>query len=302
MIEWWQWILLIASRGELVVSRRFCYSFFCLFLIFSFIFFANSSEAESGAEVRTLLIGDSHTVGSFGASLVQMIRSQGSQEKVARYGYTGASPRHYTSEDEKNRTLKLDYVEDVSEEHTAKISPGPVVLPQLSEIISKNKPNRIIIELGENLYSYQENDTSYSINKKLKSAEKSWKKEVDDLLQTIPTGSPCVWVLPTWTNKANQHPYFKSNDRLKKANLMMKKLIGNRCQVISGTELPELTPETVQTAEKDYLHHTKESGHLWATAVFNKIEAANQKNGSKVVNFGTSQPREPIPATSQSQK
>ncbi len=215
---------------------------------------------------QILLIGDSHSEGPFGETLTQEIRKQPGTQ-VTRYGLVGASPRHYFQISPEQRTLKMGFVEDLN----GKISRAKVgTAPNISDLVSRISPKHVVIELGENLYDYKSGQLH----------EKLWQNEVTKLLSKIPANIPCTWVLPTWTNQEKRPPYQKSNAYLKLANEKMKSFIGDRCQVISGTEITELTPENIETVKGDWLHQQKGSGERWARAVLNRMnlkQTSNQK-------------------------
>lgn len=98
-----------------------------------------------GNGTKVLMIGDSHTVGTFGTELDQKLRSTGAQ--VETYGASGSSASQWVN----GGTTSSGFV--------ARHADGSVQqppwnsrqsVPKLEELIAKNKPDVIIVNLGAN--------------------------------------------------------------------------------------------------------------------------------------------------------
>jgi lysophospholipase L1-like esterase len=143
---------------------------------------------------KVLVIGDSHTVGAFGEALVQELRAGGAE--ASRFGIVGATPRTYLTEKSEGRTL-------------------------LSDLLRERNPDTVIVALGENMIDYRGGQVNRA----------ALEKGIEPMLAALKmAGKKCTWVLPTWTDQEKRPPYQKSNDLLKRANALMKDIIGSRCQ------------------------------------------------------------------------
>lgn len=204
----------------------------------------------------TLMIGDSHSVGPFGDEMSRQLEA--TEGGFVRVGVAGSSVRHYLSSDVKVRTLKYGSVYQVRGAVERVGHTQNTVTPRMDDLLEKYHPKRVIVALGENMVNY----SSGVIN------EKALVKEIEPLLKTLEKNqAECFWFLPTWTDQENRAPYFKKNETVRQFNQTMKSILGNRCQVISGTELESWTIDKVRTVKGDWLHHSESSGKGWAQAV-----------------------------------
>ncbi|MBM3462830.1 MAG: hypothetical protein FJX76_12075 [Armatimonadetes bacterium] len=95
---------------------------------------------------RVLVIGDSHTAGTFGTELDRKLRATGAQ--VETYGSSGSSPSWWRD----GTTTRSGFVArhaDGSVEHPPWQQPHAT--PKLQELISKFKPDVLVVNLGANM-------------------------------------------------------------------------------------------------------------------------------------------------------
>lgn len=104
-----------------------------------------ASPVTIGPGTKVLEIGDSHTVGTFGQELDKKLRSTGAQ--VATYGSAGASASNYI----KGTPTTYGYSEHHADGTTSTTPYGQShATPKLEELIEKEHPNVLVINLGAN--------------------------------------------------------------------------------------------------------------------------------------------------------
>ncbi|GMU57184.1 MAG: hypothetical protein AMXMBFR33_63300 [Candidatus Xenobia bacterium] len=109
---------------------------------------STGGSTSIGSGTKVLMIGDSHTVGTFGTELDRQLRSTGAQ--VETYGASGSSATQWAN----GGTTSSGFV--------ARHANGSVEQPQwnsrqsiprLEDLIARNKPDVIIVNLGANFRS-----------------------------------------------------------------------------------------------------------------------------------------------------
>lgn len=152
---------------------------------FLFLFIIGANSFGAGPAKKLLLIGDSHTVGGFGASLDLLLKQNFAVSRVAasgastfsffrnansppdtRFCYSTRSGLVWTGYD--GRVIDVS-VDKIQSKHA----------PCVSEL-QKPLPDLLVIALGSNQLGYGELD---------------WKKQISDILSAF-KGVPCVWIAP----------------------------------------------------------------------------------------------------------
>ncbi len=189
-----------------------------------------------------LIIGDSHSVGPFGRTLDQSLRTEPDTQvrleascgSVIRWWYTGhVTPCGYLSISSKGEHTNLPKAKT----------------PLLETLIHDSKPDQIIIELGSNYLRGYPDETLISDAKRL-------------LMDIKKAGSSCVWIGPPSMRKfKNELSPFISK---------LEKMVTPQCLWINSLPLTHY-PET----GGDGVHYESpglsEIGVNWAKAVFEVI-------------------------------
>lgn len=219
---------------------------------------------------ETLIIGDSHVVGSFGEHLHKLMLQE-TKADVRTVGLAGATATSFTSTNAKQRTLSYGYADRKNQQEVLKKSGHAATAPELSVLLKESRPSRVIVELGDNFAHYQG---------ATKASDAMVEKQVQSILTTLHREAPsaqCIWVTPTWTDKSGKNTYAKSNERLKQVIHLIKKTAEPKCQVIDSTQDLGLTPDNLKTVN-DGLHFDGANGKKWATAVAAQIMKLEKKS------------------------
>jgi hypothetical protein len=228
-----------------------------MLVIFVFSLFTQAIAAP----LNTLIIGNSHVVGGLGDELHKSFRGI-KENNVRTLALAGASPRHFLDSDQQKRSLSFGFL-DLNNDNVKRVSPGTrAALPNLSEVLKTEQPERLIIELGDNFAGYKDSRKSALVNAK---------SEVKKLFASLKDfKGKCYWVTPLWTDKPGISPYYKTEQRLAEVIKIIQDEAGSRCQVIDSTKNLSLNRAEVTTL-KDGLHFGKKSSELWAKSIYNYI-------------------------------
>lgn len=226
-----------------------------------------STSVSYGAD--TLIVGDSHVAGAFGESLHKEMIQQ-TKSSVRTIGLAGASASTFVSANPKQRTLSFGYADRKNENEIIKKPGEAVTAPELKNLLTENKPQRIIIELGDIFADYKNPGKNSDV------LAVQQVKAILNVLQNEKSEAKCYWITPTWTDKPKTSPYQKSNQRLAEIIQIIKKTAEPRCKVIDSTNDLGLTQNNIQTTN-DGLHFNTANGQKWAKAAAKKI---NELEGS----------------------
>ena len=231
---------------------------------------------NSGAlAAEVLIVGDSHNVGSFGEALYQELKNEMDME-VRSVGLAGASGTTYSSNVEKQRTLRAGYANRSKKEQKVIPHGAAVTVPTLSDLIKEEQPQIVVIELGDNFAGYSSAVTDVYV-----------KNQVQSVLKQFDMKSPapkCFWITPIWTDKEGIGPYKKTNERLYQVNKLIKEAAGSRCTVLDSTKDLGLKKEEINVLN-DGIHFGPVSGKRWGKAaartISQKLRAAPGKAPSQ---------------------
>ncbi len=204
-----------------------------------------ASPVQFGPGTKVLEIGDSHTVGTFGDELDKKLRSTGSQ--VATYASAGASPDWFV----KGTPTKYGYSERHADGSKSTTPYGQShATPKLDQLIGKEKPNVIVVNLGANFRGAG----ASGIKQQVASIGEVAKKH----------GIPVVWVGPPKSSKDNGNP-----GSLNQFDQQMAAAVAPYGTYISSA------PFVPKYSGSDGLHFNGAEGtqiaRNWADGVFSKI-------------------------------
>ena len=160
-------------------KRRFFYQIHAIILA-SMV--ALSSSALAGQETRPklLFIGDSHSQGVFGDTLDGLVRENYS---VASFGVGGSTPEWW------EKGIQTPWAGWSRSSDGTEIRDNKPFTPRLSELVTQQKPNVVVIEQGTNLI--------WADQKGLVKTDAEVEAQVKTLIQTAKqSGSACVWIGP----------------------------------------------------------------------------------------------------------
>jgi hypothetical protein len=219
------------------------------FIILISVLLVTSSHAER-LKKRILLVGDSHTAGTFGRGSTKDVTVKGlhlslmerfPHHKVFTYGNGGANPYNYF---EKDVYLKYGYVY-IDHKNRRKRRTGMQLVPKINKLLAKHRPEIVIVAHGENLMPM-------SARAAAKDRDRIIRGAVDKMAQTIiQTGAKCIWIGPPSSCSRSKKPEHWM-DSLKDAALK------NGCHYFDGR------PYTKKDdGLKDCLHYNTPNEKRW---------------------------------------
>ncbi len=197
-----------------------------------------AAPTSIGPGTRVLMIGDSHTVGAFGAELDAKLRSTGAQ--VATYGASGSSATQWAN----GGTTRSGWVARGANGQVEQPPWNqPHAIPKLEELIAREKPGLIIVNLGAN---FRNGDPTSQVRSLGEVAKKH--------------GIKLIWVGPPKTREdSGDDSAIKAFDQKMAAAMAPY-----------GTYIPS-DPFTPTYSGSDGLHYGSEAGKKWAQGVFGQI-------------------------------
>lgn len=203
---------------------------------------SGASPVSIGSGTRVLEIGDSHTVGTFGQELDAKLRGTGAQ--VSTYASAGANPSDFVN----GTGHKYGYWEKHADGSEKKVGYGTnAAPPNLEQLIAKEKPQMILVNLGANFRGGNP------------------KAEVDKIGQIAKKHNiPLVWVGPPKTKDDSNNP--SSINAFDKA---MAEAVAPYGKYIPSSNL------TPKYSGGDGIHYSGSEGtniaKNWANGVFNAL-------------------------------
>lgn len=199
------------------------------------------------AGLAILVIGDSHMV-YMGSPLHEALEQQGAD--VNTYGMCGAmatdwlahSTTQCSTERHENGPAVLKYA----------TSPGWL----LTDLIAKNHPNLVVVELGDNMAGY---GTLPALPRDLIA------NQVKDFLAPIKARNlPCIWIGPPWGSETAS--YHKTDARLRELSQFLSQQVAP-CTYIDTTAFAQ--PGQWQTLDGEHL--TQSAYHQWSQDIAGAI-------------------------------
>ncbi|MGK5083364.1 hypothetical protein WDW37_08655 [Bdellovibrionota bacterium FG-1] len=245
--------------------------FFSVLSVIFLAFFSGALQAETalhdGAGPSLLVVGDSHTAGTFGQTLDIALR-QIPDAQVATYGICGASPINYFSG---RGTACGAYQHPI--QGPARIS-QTASTPLLKTLLAQNHPTAVIVALGANLY---------------RASVQEVRKQFDRMFGAIKeAGSSCFWIGPPSER-------FISAEKQEGFYGVFKDIAAQRdCALIDSREWTHYPEQGGDGIHYDGLFAVVQGKRVnigvpiardWANAVAQKITEALQKRNSSPEGF-----------------
>ena len=203
---------------------------------------AATGSSRIGPGTKVLEIGDSHTVGAFGKELDAKLRGSGAQ--VATYASAGATASTFVQ----GKPTRYGYWQKGADGSEKTVGYGnSASTPPLEQLIAKEKPNVLVVNLGAN---FRGSDP---------------KSQVDQIGQIAKKhGIPVVWVGPPTTAKD-----MGNRGSLQKFDQQMAQAVAPYGRYISSA------PHTPRYSGGDGIHFGGSEGNQlarqWAQGVFQAI-------------------------------
>lgn len=202
---------------------------------------------EALAGLAILVIGDSHMV-YMGSPLHEALEQQGAT--VNTYGMCGAMATDW---------LTRSTTQCSAERHAN----GPAMLKNstsqgwlLSDLIAKNNPNLVVVELGDNMAGY---GTLPALPRDFIA------DQVKEFLAPLKARNlPCIWIGPPWGNETTL--YHKTNTRLKELSQFLSQAVAP-CTYIDTTAFVQ----PGQWATLDGEHLSQSAYHQWSQDITGAI-------------------------------
>lgn len=225
----------------------------CLHIIS--LFFIISASASQGV----LIIGDSHSYGSYGEVLDSYYRKQGAE--VSSYASCGSSPSNWVSDNQNFKATNCGYWSKDSVGRETRVKSHKI--PSLTELTIKFKPKITVISLGTNILTSPEN-----IKREIKFAEQM-------ILKIKQTGSDCIWVGPPDLNK---NP-FKANLTLGVAAIKST-VEKHHCLFVDSRSYTKYS-----AGKGDGIHYNTKDSKDWGAAIATKLPKITTTSTSGISDF-----------------
>lgn len=217
---------------------------------------------RASADTDVLVVGDSHSVGTFKDGLLASLNQ--SDIHTSLYGSCGSSPQHWLGD----ATIlgcpystSCGYYQRVS----TSSAPGPSEVvsalkhatPNLAALVEKGKPGVVVIAMGTNQLGAPLSSAEGYVARTIAMAKKG--------------GAKCVWVGPPRvgaraTGAGNLDAFYAMLERVTRAN---------RCFLIDSRP----STDAANVERKYWVHYEGKSGRKWGTAVGGRILQYIRENG-----------------------
>jgi len=203
----------------------------------------------AGYAERILLIGDSHSCGTFGLTLVKELSAKGNSvtlfcmvSSAPRNWVKGTNPPEQICQTVKSPNTKLSLCENGGQ------------APTLDSILSQDKYDSAILAMGTNSLAASSVDSSY----------KEMAQKVSNEV------SSCYWVGPPHLRPDQAKGFSTEKLALMEENNLnfyssLQSAVGNSCRLLGSLKITSLNAKASETA--DGVHRTKSSGMEWALEI-----------------------------------
>ncbi len=165
---------------------------------------ARAIAGQTRSSPKILLIGDSLTVGPFGAEWHDLLVRTYGHRSVAVYGSCGSSPEHWLG-GQPRFISHCGYREQTPQtervfENGGHRRPPPIATPDLHEIVRRFRPTVVIVQLGTNWMDDLVNG--------LKDKEPEYRSILDRFIQAVrsePEVSRVIWIMPPDSSRFSVH-------------------------------------------------------------------------------------------------
>lgn len=198
-----------------------------------------------GAGSNVLVIGDSHTIGTFGTQLDKDLRSTGA--RVETYGSSGSSPSWWINGTTTNSGYSARHADGSVDQPPWN---QPHATPKLSDLIAKQRPDTIIVNLGANMRGASAQEIERQVSSLAKMAKES--------------GARLIWVGPPKTREDMSNP-----SSVNRFNAAMRDAVAPYGTYLSSSEY-------TRYAGGDGIHYSGNEGSQvargWADRIFSDIQ------------------------------
>jgi len=227
--------------------------FFLTIFLFSLV------PLSVSAETRILVIGDSHTTGTFKDGLLAKLDAE-TDFRTAAYGSCGSSPQHWMGNPKNAFTTRCGYYT----RDYAKKSPVPLpvkhLTPDLHELLASDKPDVVVIAMGTNQLANSLGGSESAIADIIGLAKKD--------------GAKCIWVGPpdvgAKAKGAANHAVFY--------DMLTRTTNRKGCSLVDSR--PSTDPADVERVY--WVHYSGNAGRSWGTAVGKRVVEIVREIGAAV--------------------
>ena len=224
--------------------------------LFSIFIFLNFSASIAYSNVDILYIGDSHSHTDsllnsrhgerFPHRFIEGVRSQ--NQTVAYYASCGSRPSSWTRGPSNmcGNTILEPNADDVVQNNSRLTR-----LPSFSDLVETHSPSSVVINLGDNMFSYSTANGYRNAQAPTESTSPSRSsviEEIKNMIKNVPEGSKCLWVGPAYhppgraynTNSNGQPAYFysKSNAEVDRMYALITEALENsNCRLVDSRNL-----------------------------------------------------------------
>lgn len=227
-----------------------------------------SSGAPQPAKVplsgkpKTLIVGDSLTVGGFGEELEQIFTRKFGADKVAVFGCCGASVEHFLK-DHPVFICTCGYRETTREKRILDNweggqKPGPFPVPKLANLIKKHQPEIVILQLGTNNFDTLIKEGPEALADQTQYFERLAK----EMVTTTRTVRRAIWVTPPDSSKYPPKIEQAVNHMIEKAA---------RKHEVHVIDSSQLTKYTMGKTGTDGVHYHTKPAKEWVEKVHRKL-------------------------------
>ncbi len=217
-----------------------------VFIFSSFSLLASTYALDDGTD-KILYIGDSHSVNETMRTELQSNLGP----SVAYYASCGSHSIHWAKGGFKSRCGNYN-------------APST---PSMERLLIKEKPKKLIIELGDNHFEWIGNNPRRAVGIPANAG-----KYMNALLAKVDDSTPCYWVGPTWGSRGGS--YFKSDAMVDEMYATIKKAVGHRCEIV------DCRNAVSRNSTGDGLHHhNKEASKAWAGCIAEKTKTTTATGG-----------------------
>jgi len=205
----------------------------------------STSKPRSGNKL--LVIGASHTMGSFGKKLERLWRDE--YGGTHRCAVSGSRTVHWISGSDHD-SFKSGGGKGicVNERREEKVLDH---VPAFSQVLDSADPDVVVIALGTNMVKFASTEDG----------ARKIRKRVGDLTALVPDGVHCVWVGPPMST------HKKLWEHVPKTASEIKSGLAGKCSFVDS--VPLTSPAMLY---KDKIHLTSAGGKRWAERVFERVQ------------------------------
>jgi hypothetical protein len=217
---------------------------------------------------RVLYIGDSHSVipkenptsGSerLGNVVGDAIEAC-SGATLSYYAVCGSRPRSWTGDSQPS--TRCGITEKNGDDFSYKYSRTESTrTDNLQTIIKNTPPKHVLINLGDNMFSYKKvgGKSVASVG-----SRSSLTAEIEKMLNGLPHDATCSWVGPTYHKEGTL--YKKTNAVVDEFYEVLSSAIGSRCELIDSR------PFFSETSPNDGLHLIRSESRIWGQSILSEI-------------------------------